>query len=473
MAKRTDIKSILIIGAGPIVIGQACEFDYSGAQACKALKEEGYRVDPGQLESGHDHDRPGHGRRGVHRADQLADGRADHRQGAPRRGAADDGRPDRPQLRARPGRQRRAGEVRRRADRRLARCDPHGRGPRTVPRRDGRDRPRMPEGRAVAQTYEQAVEIQAKVGFPDHHPAELHAGRLRRRHRLQRRRVRGDRQARPRALAGARGADRGVGARLEGVRDGSGPRQRGQLHHRLLDREPRSDGRAHRRLDHGGAGADPDRQGIPAPARRLDRGAAQDRRRYRRLQRAVRHQCRERPRGRDRDEPARVAFVGAGVEGDRFPDRQDRGQAGGGLHAGRAEERHHRRPDPGVVRADHRLRRHQDSALRVREVPVRRRAPDHADEVGRRGHGDRPHLPGIAAEGACAGWKSARPASIRPGWTSAPTMAWPRSSASCASRVRIACSIWPMHSAPACRWKRCMGSVASIRGSSPRSRTSC
>ncbi|WP_455203725.1 carbamoyl-phosphate synthase large subunit [Kaarinaea lacus] len=44
MPKRTDIKSILIVGAGPIVIGQACEFDYSGAQACKALKEEGYKV---------------------------------------------------------------------------------------------------------------------------------------------------------------------------------------------------------------------------------------------------------------------------------------------------------------------------------------------------------------------------------------------------------------------------------------------
>ena len=44
MPKRTDIDSVLIIGAGPIVIGQACEFDYSGAQACKALKEEGYRV---------------------------------------------------------------------------------------------------------------------------------------------------------------------------------------------------------------------------------------------------------------------------------------------------------------------------------------------------------------------------------------------------------------------------------------------
>src|SRR5450755_873195 len=44
MPKRTDISSILIIGAGPIVIGQACEFDYSGVQACKALRAEGYRI---------------------------------------------------------------------------------------------------------------------------------------------------------------------------------------------------------------------------------------------------------------------------------------------------------------------------------------------------------------------------------------------------------------------------------------------
>jgi carbamoyl-phosphate synthase large subunit len=44
MPKRKDIKSILIVGAGPIIIGQGCEFDYSGTQACKALREEGYRV---------------------------------------------------------------------------------------------------------------------------------------------------------------------------------------------------------------------------------------------------------------------------------------------------------------------------------------------------------------------------------------------------------------------------------------------
>ena len=44
MPKRTDIKKILIIGSGPIIIGQACEFDYSGTQACKSLREEGYEV---------------------------------------------------------------------------------------------------------------------------------------------------------------------------------------------------------------------------------------------------------------------------------------------------------------------------------------------------------------------------------------------------------------------------------------------
>ena len=68
-------------------------------------------------------------------------------------------------------------------------------------------------------------------------------------------------------------------------------------------------------------------------AQRLDRGAAQDRRGVRRLERAVRAQSRRRPHADHRNESARVAFLGAGVEGDGFPDRQDRGQAGGRLHA--------------------------------------------------------------------------------------------------------------------------------------------
>ena len=51
MPRRTDLKKILLIGSGPIVIGQACEFDYTGTQACKALREEGYTRRPGQLQS--------------------------------------------------------------------------------------------------------------------------------------------------------------------------------------------------------------------------------------------------------------------------------------------------------------------------------------------------------------------------------------------------------------------------------------
>ena len=58
MPRRSDIQSIMILGAGPIVIGQACEFDYSGVQACKALKEEGFRVVLVNSNPATDYDRP-------------------------------------------------------------------------------------------------------------------------------------------------------------------------------------------------------------------------------------------------------------------------------------------------------------------------------------------------------------------------------------------------------------------------------
>ena len=57
MPRRNDIHRILIVGSGPIIIGQACEFDYSGTQACKALRADGYRSGADQFESGHHHDR--------------------------------------------------------------------------------------------------------------------------------------------------------------------------------------------------------------------------------------------------------------------------------------------------------------------------------------------------------------------------------------------------------------------------------
>ena len=62
MPKRTDIQSILIIGAGPIVIGQGCEFDYSGTQACKAASRRGISRHSGEFKSGDHHDRSGNGR---------------------------------------------------------------------------------------------------------------------------------------------------------------------------------------------------------------------------------------------------------------------------------------------------------------------------------------------------------------------------------------------------------------------------
>ena len=90
--------------------------------------------------------------------------------------------------------------------------------------------------------------------------------------------------------------------------------------------------------------------------------------------------------------PRVVAQLCAGIEGDRVPDRQDRRQVGGGLHARRDPQRHHA-DDARQLRADDRLRRHQDPALGVREAAGHERHPRHADAVGRGGDVDRPHLP--------------------------------------------------------------------------------
>ena len=398
MPKRTDIHSILIIGAGPIVIGQACEFDYSGAQACKALREEGYRVvlvnsnpatimtDPEMADATYIEpitwqmvekvialERPDAllptmgGQTALNCALDLAKHGVLEKYGVEMIGAQPRGHRQ-------------------------------GGGPREVQGRDDPHRPGQPALGAGAQ-HGRSDAGAGGARLPGRDPAVLHAGRQRRRHRLQPRGVPHHLRARLRGLAHARAADRGVGDRLERVRDGGGARPQGQLHHRLLHREPRPDGRAHRRLDHRGPGADADRQGIPDHARRLDRGAARDRGRYGRVQRPVRHQPAGRAHGGDRDEPARVALLGARVQGNRLPDRQGRGQARGRLHAGRAAQRHHRRRDAGLVRADHRLRRHQGPALRIREVPAGRPAPHHADEIGGRSDGHRPHLPGVVAEG--------------------------------------------------------------------------
>ena len=297
-------------------------------------------------------------------------------------------------------------QLRRRDDRRFRAGDRQGRGSRTVPRGDDQDRPRNP-ALASHQDVEPGARRAGRHRPARDHPAELHDGRHRRRHRLQPKRIHRDRRARHRRLADQRGADRGERARLEGIRDGGRPRQGGQLHHRLLDRKHRSDGRSHRRFDHHRAGADADGQGIPDHARRLAGGAARDRRRDRRLERAVRGEPGRRAHDRDRDEPPRLALLRAGLQGDRLSDRQGRRQARGRLHARRNRQRHHRRGDARLVRADDRLYRHQDPALRVREIPRRGSDFDDRDEVGRRGDGDRPHVRRNRCRRRCVRWRRA------------------------------------------------------------------
>ena len=122
----------------------------------------------------------------------------------------------------------------------------------------------------------------------------------------------------------------------------------------------------------------------------------------------------DRPAGHHRDEPPGVALLGAGLEGHRLPDRQDRGAPRRRLPARRDPQRHHE-GDAGVVRAHHRLRGHQDPALGLREASRGRRSPRHPHAVGGRGHGHRPHLLRVAAEGAALARAGPRRAQRRPG----------------------------------------------------------
>ena len=252
MPKRTDISTILIIGAGPIIIGQACEFDYSGTQACKTLRDEGYRIvlvnsNPATIMT--DPDMADRTYIEPITPEIVAKIIAKERYAVPGGFALLPTMGGQTALNCALSLQEdgRARTLRRRDDRRDRQGDRQGRGPPAVPRGDDPHRP----CHAALASHQDAVA--GARGARRHrpagdHPPELHARRHRRRHRLQQARVHRDRRARHRRLADQRGADRGERARLEGIRDGGRPRQGGQLHHRLLDRERRSDGRAHRRL---------------------------------------------------------------------------------------------------------------------------------------------------------------------------------------------------------------------------------
>ena len=405
-----------MIGSGPIVIGQACEFDYSGSQALRVLRAEGIRTvlinsNPATIMT----DAGWADRTYLEPLDVEGVRRRCCGASAPtrscRRSAA------RPRSTWRPS-CRPAGileelgieligasydAIRRAEDRELFAETMASVGP---ARADERDRDGMQDARAALAS--------GALQLPRRDPARVHARRPRRRVRAHARRARGGRDPRPAREPDRPGAARGVRRGLGRVRARGHPRPQGQRRDRLLDRERRPHGRAHRRLGHRRAGADALRPRVPAPARRRRRRHPRGRCRDRRLERPVRAEPRARRPGRDRDEPARVPVVRARLQGDRLPDRQGRHQARDRLHARRDPERHHPH-DAGRVRADARLRRRQAAAVRVREVPRRRHRPHHPDEVGRRGDGHRPHVRRGVGQGDALARARRPPAHVRVG----------------------------------------------------------
>ncbi|CAA9335020.1 MAG: Carbamoyl-phosphate synthase large chain, partial [uncultured Gemmatimonadetes bacterium] len=357
----------------------------------------GVQGDPGQQQPGHDHDRPRPGRRHLHRAHHPRMGGAGDRKGEAGRHPPHHGRADGAERGAGAARPRDAGAPRRGADRRQRARHPHGGGPQ-----------RVRQGHAAHRAAAAARGVRAVAGggaaaggghrLPGHHPPVVHHGRHGGRDRLQPRGVRGAGAPRDRPVAGERGADRPFRDRVEGVRAGGDARRGGQRGHHLLHRELRRHGRAHGRLGDGGPRADADRRGVPADARRRHRHHPRDRRGGGRVQRAVRGQSRGRRAARGGDEPARVALVGPGVQGDGIPHRAHRRQAGRGLHTGRAAQRHHP-VHPRLLRAGAGLRGGQVPPLRVREVPRGRPHAGGADEGRGRVDGHRPHLQAGVAEG--------------------------------------------------------------------------
>ena len=236
-----------------------------------------------QLQPGDDHDRPRLRRPHLSRAARPRRSARRTRARAARCAAADDGRADRAQPRDRTGGGRCAGGARDRADRRGSRCDQARRGPRALPQRRQLRRP------AGAELEDRPLARRPRRRLaPGGRAAGLHARWSRRRLRLDARGARGAGHPRPAGIADRPGARGGVGARLGRVRAGGRPRQARQRRHRLLDREPRPDGRAHRRLRHGRPADDAVRRGLPGAARRVRRGHARGRRRDGRLEHPVR-----------------------------------------------------------------------------------------------------------------------------------------------------------------------------------------
>ena len=294
MPRDDSLHKILLIGSGPIVIGQGCEFDYSGVQACKALKEEGYAVvlvnsnpatimtdpefadrtyiepiTPEVVEKIIEREKPDAllptlgGQTALNCAMKLFESGVLEKHGVKMIGAN-------------------AEAIHKGEDRQVFK---------DAMIKIGLDVPRS----GAAHTMEEARRVAEEIGtLPLIIRPAFTLGGTGGGIAYNREEFEDDRRARARSLAGQRGADRGVAARLEGIRDGGDARPRGQLRDHLLDRERRPDGRAHRRLDHRRADPDADRQEYQLMRDASLRGHPRDRRRDGRLEHPVRRQPGER-----------------------------------------------------------------------------------------------------------------------------------------------------------------------------------
>ena len=340
MPRRTDIKRVLVVGSGPIVIGQACEFDYSGTQACKALRAEGIEVilvnsNPATIMTDPEvsdrtyvepltwevvrsviaQERPDAllptvgGQTALNLAVELdANGVLDEF-GVSLIGASIDA-------------------IMVAEDRLKFREAMESIGI-AVP------------ASAYAKSLDDALGVVDRLGFPA--------------------------IVRPSFTLGGVGG--GIAYNIEEFRDVvTRGIELSPVHEILieesvigwkefelevmrdaadnfvvgvLDREHRPDGGSHRRQHHGGAGADPHRQGIPADARCRPPDHPPGRGRDRRLEHPVRGEPRRRADGGHRDESARVALVRSGLQGDRVSDCEDRGEAGPRLSPRGDPQRHH------------------------------------------------------------------------------------------------------------------------------------
>ena len=459
MPKRTDIQSILIIGAGPIVIGQACEFDYSGAQACKALKEEGYRVvlvnsnpatimtDPETADAVYIE--PVNWRT-VERiiAKERPNALLPTMGGQTALNCALD--------LVREGVLEKYGVELIAASREAIDMAEDRERFRNAMREIGLESPRS----RIAHSMEEALAVQAEIGFPT--------------------------VIRPSFTLGGSGGGIAYNREefVEIVERGldASPTSEVLLEESVLGWKEYEMEVVRDRNDNciiicSIENLDP--MGVHtgdsitvAPAQTLTDKEYQ---RMRNASIAVLRKIGVECGGSNvqfalNPDDGRMLIIEMNPRVSRssalaskatgFPIAKIAAKLAVGYTLDELQQRHHRRRDAGIVRADDRLRRHQGAALHVREISRRQRPADDADEVGRRSDGDRAHVPGVAAEGAAQpGGRHRRSRSDRSSCRS-PRMSSIGCARSCACRDRIASATSPMRSAPACHVRRSAFAVA-------------